>query len=179
MTTSPNQGATPGETGASRGDSLSLGGSGGTNRGSRSTGTSEQNQTRGGRGNKNRNSNAGRGQGRRNRGPRSRTSGRANTDFWGDTVEMNGHVFQTFQESRDRRQFVKTLDALGQYINKNMKYGSDLTILYKSLGQPQIAKPSAAGLDLENDPANKIEWVDTYKGYVGRRRELEDNVASP
>ena len=89
---------------------------------------------------------------------------------------MNGHVFQTFQESRDRRQFLKTMEALGHYINKNMKFGSDLTVLYKHLRLPTIAKPSADGLDLVNNPADKIEWAETYKIYVSRRRELEDNL---
>ena len=115
-------------------------------------------------------------QGRRTRTNRFRQGQRNTNAFRGDTEGMNGHVFQTFQESRDRRQFLKTMEALGHYINKNMKFGSDLTVLYKHLRLPTIAKPSADGLDLVNNPADKIEWAETYKIYVSRRRELEDNL---
>ena len=149
------------------------GGGNGSNPGT----SNSANATTGGRGNASRSSATGRGQGRRNRGARgSRAGTRTNTDFKGDMSEMNGHIFQTFQESQDHQQFVKTLEALGHYINKNMKYGSGLTVLYKSLEQPKIVKPSAAGLDLDNDAADKIEWAETYKGYISRRRELEDNL---
>ena len=49
-------------------------------------------------------------------------------------------------------------------------------MLYKSLEQPKVDKPSAAGQDLENNPAGKIEWAETYKGYVNLRHKLEDNL---
>ena len=46
--------------------------------------------------------NGGAGRGRRGRGNCNRQVQHAATNFKGDTPEMNGHVFQTFQESRDR-----------------------------------------------------------------------------
>ena len=39
--------------------------------------------------------------------------------FDGETEAMQGHVFQTFAESGNRRQFTKTVEALERYINKN------------------------------------------------------------
>jgi hypothetical protein len=43
---------------------------------------------------------------------------------------MNGHVYQTFNESDDKRQFGKTTKALGRWINMHTKNSGDLMVLH-------------------------------------------------
>ena len=47
-------------------------------------------------------------------------------NFVGETADMNGHVFQTFNESQNKRKFTKTVETLQRYVNKNGKYAGDL-----------------------------------------------------
>jgi hypothetical protein len=51
---------------------------------------------------------------------------------------MNNHVYQTFNESDDKRQFGKTTEALGRWINMN---SGDLMVLHTNLMDPVIEKP--------------------------------------
>jgi hypothetical protein len=48
------------------------------------------------------------------RGPRSRSTG-----FKGTTSEMNGNVFECYDEQTDRRQFAKTVEALEGYVKES------------------------------------------------------------
>ena len=68
---------------------------------------------------------------------------------------MNGHVFEMFNEGRDKWQFIHTVEALGQYINVHLKFAGDLAPLYKDLEAPSIEKPSHDGLNLTH-VADKI-----------------------
>ncbi len=43
---------------------------------------------------------------------------------------MNGHVYQTFNENDDKRQFGTTTEALGRWINMHTKNSGDLMVLY-------------------------------------------------
>jgi hypothetical protein len=62
--------------------------------------------------------------------------------FKGNTEEMNGHVFQCFKECEDRKQFSKTVEALGEYIAKNLKYPGDMASLTNFFIRPEIPKPT-------------------------------------
>ena len=44
---------------------------------------------------------------------------------------MNGHVFQCFNECEDKKHFSKTVEALGEYIAKKLKYPGDMVSLTK------------------------------------------------
>ena len=44
---------------------------------------------------------------------------------------MNGNVFQCFTENETKNQFNKTVEALGEYVAKNMKYAGDMMQLTK------------------------------------------------
>jgi hypothetical protein len=48
------------------------------------------------------------------------------SNFRGSTIDMNGHVFESYEERGDRTQFPMTLEALGEYAAKNLKYPKDL-----------------------------------------------------
>ena len=67
----------------------------------------------------------------------------------GDATEMNGHVFQCNNESRDPRQFNKTLKALGQYALTKLKYGDDLRPIYHELMDATLDEPE----DISDDNA--------------------------
>ena len=91
--------------------------------------------------------NSGRGRGReggrgrgfgRGRGGRSNTARTSVSNFKGHTVEMNGHVFECFHEGAKQNQFTKTIEALGEYIAKNMKNPGDLLSLTKELKAPVV-----------------------------------------
>ena len=69
------------------------------------------------------------------------------------------------------------MEVLGQYINVKMTYARDLMGLYKRLEDPVLEKPKPDGLDL-NDPVYKIEWTETVKEYMDRKRKLEDNLCA-
>jgi len=64
---------------------------------------------------------------------------------------MNGHVFQCFNERDDKRQFSKTVEILGEYIAKNLKYPGDLALLTKHLTLSTIPRPQHLNAD-EQDP---------------------------
>jgi hypothetical protein len=42
--------------------------------------------------------------------------------FKGNTADMNAHVFECHEERSKRTQFPKTLEVLGEYAAKNLKY---------------------------------------------------------
>lgn len=55
---------------------------------------------------------------------------------------MNAIVFQCYEEQSDRRQFVKTKDALDAYVKKNLKYNEDLASLFADvMTMPEFEMP--------------------------------------
>ena len=81
-----------------------------------------------------------RGRGNRH-GSRAITTPRVRSTFKGNTEEMNGHVFQCFNECEDKKHFSKTVEALGEYIAKKLKYPGDMVSLTKDFVKPEIVKP--------------------------------------
>jgi len=69
------------------------------------------------------------------------TTPRARSTFKGNTREMNGHVFQCFNECNDKKQFSKTVEAVGEYIAKKLKDPGDMDSLTKDLTLPTIPEP--------------------------------------
>jgi len=68
-----------------------------------------------------------RSRGRGNRhGSCANTIPRVCSTFKGNTEEMNSHVFQCFNKCEDKKQFLKTVEALGEYIAKKLKYPGDM-----------------------------------------------------
>jgi hypothetical protein len=100
-------------------------------------------RTRGGRGRQR----TARGAGAATTTATARTAAAAN--FKGETEEMNGHMFQCYEEQEgDRRQYAKTVEALGNHAKKTLKYAEDLAPLFaEDIPAPTIAMPEDPGED--------------------------------
>ena len=68
-----------------------------------------------------------------------------NTDtkaFKGETLKMNGHVFQTHAERKDKSQFEDTMEALRIYASSAYKNDIEsMNILFTELKTPTVIKP--------------------------------------
>jgi hypothetical protein len=61
---------------------------------------------------------------------------------------MNGHVFECYDEQSDRRQYAKTVEALGSHAKKTLKYAEDLAPLFaENMTAPTIDMPEDPGAD--------------------------------
>jgi len=115
-----------------------------------------------------------RGRGNRH-GSRATTIPRVCSTFKGNTEEMNGHVFQCFNECEDKKQFLKTLEALGEYIAKKLKYPGDMASLTKDFVRPEIPKPT----ELEVSETNRLviaNWEKKMSAYCTRTDYLDSNL---
>jgi len=125
---------------------------------------------RGGRSGRSRN--AGRGGGRGSgRNETSRSS------FKGNTEQMNGHVFECYDEQTDRRQYSKTLEALQEYCKKHLKFAEDLAPLFAvDMYSPVIETP--IDLPIEPVPTRVQEalFTESIKEYMKRTQALRSNL---
>ena len=119
---------------------------------------------------------AGRGRGYQGRISRGNGHNTPASNFKGDTPDMNGHVYQTFNENDDKRQFGKTNEALGRWINMHTKNSGDLLVLYTDLADPVIEKPAPLNAADKDDPMEQLLWKETVKDFITRRRSLVDNL---
>ena len=78
--------------------------------------------------------------------PKIKIPKRPKVKFDGETPELNGHVFQTFGESQDKRQFTKTMEALRRYVNKHCKHAGDMSKLFY-FENPTIDPPEDISAD--------------------------------
>lgn len=123
-----------------------------------------RNGGRGGRGGR------GYGRGSGHRPPRS-------TGFRGTTAEMNGNVFECYDEQTDRRQFAKTVEALEGYVKKNLKYAEDLVSLFATNSKlPELEKPPKPGA--EADEVDLEIWKEDIRDLSKRKRVLRGNLAA-
>jgi hypothetical protein len=123
----------------------------------------------------------GRGRGRGNgRGRRNNDRTPASRLFKGNTEGMNGHVFQCYTECSDKKQFSKTVEALGEYVAKNMKYPGDMSPLTKSTTPktPKLPRPKALTDEQKKDSVADAIWALELKAYIARRDYLEGNLKS-
>ncbi len=93
---------------------------------------------------------------------------------------MNGHVFQTFSETDDRKQWTKTLEAIGRYINLKMDNSADLAPVHRDLKLPVIDEPPAPdeSRNLDKDHPDMYKWRKKFYRYLSRQEKLEDNLRS-
>jgi hypothetical protein len=134
------------------------------------------------------------GSGRSNQGNRNRPNRGANrnrnnangnntttvnnrSNFKGNTSDMNNHVFECCEERGDRTQFQKTVEALGEYAAKNLKFPEDLkTIFEDTITAPTLTMPADIA-----DTASKTEqviWEASLKSYARRKEELQSNLTT-
>ena len=88
---------------------------------------------------------------------------------------MNGHVFQCFNKCEDKKQFSKTVEALGDYIAKKLKYPGDMASLTKDFVRPEIPKPT----ELEVSETNRLVlaiWEKKVAAYCTRTDDPDSNV---
>jgi len=120
-------------------------------------------------------SRCGGGQGRGQSGSRATTTPRVCSTFKGNTEEMNGHVFQCFNKCEDNKHFSKTVEALGEYIAKKLKYPGNMASLMKDFVRPKIPKPT----ELEVSETNRLVvaiWEMKVSAYCTRTDYLDSNL---
>jgi len=108
-------------------------------------------------------------------GSRVTTTPRFRPTFKGNTEEMNGHVFQCFNECEDKKHFLKTVEALGEYIAKKRKYPGNMVSLTKDFVKPEILKPT----ELEVSETNRLViaiWEKKVSAYCTRADYLDSNL---
>jgi hypothetical protein len=135
----------------------------------------------------------GRGSGRGTAGrgtPRPRSTG-----FRGTTIEMGGNVFECYEEQTDRRQYIKTVDALQGHVKKTMKYPEDLASLFASeCRMPVLVRPpkpvppppvpaaegeaAQAALDNEEFEADLEVWKADLHELSKRKTTLRGNLSA-
>jgi hypothetical protein len=106
---------------------------------------------------------------------------------------MNGHVFQTHPESRNLRQFHRSLEELELYVSRTFKNPGDLRSIFstseheKTIAPPTIADPK--GPTIENSDGSTTEkeedaWTavermmlqEECKRVIARRNTLKENL---
>jgi hypothetical protein len=115
-----------------------------------------------------------RGRGNRH-GSRATTASRVCSTFKGNTEEMNGHVFQCFNKCEDKKHFMKTVEALGEYIAKKLNYPGDVVSLTKDFVKPEIPKPT----ELEVSETNRLViaiWEKKVSAYCTHTDYLNSNL---
>ena len=88
---------------------------------------------------------------------------------------MNGHVFQCFNECADQNQFTRSVEALGEYIAKHVRYPGDMMSLTKELTEPTIPEPA----DLVEGKASLFKlavWKKQVDHYVIRAEHVAQNL---
>ena len=128
----------------------------------------------------------GRGRNRNNRNSRNDRQGNNGDNpraarpatFKGETEGMNGHTFGCFDEQGDKRQYVKTMEALAQYTRKTYKFSEDFSSLF-------LAEPYTPKLEKPNPPPKEdrtetddLIFREEIKQYVNRCSALKGNLAA-
>ena len=100
---------------------------------------------------------------------------RSKVKFDVETPELNRHVFQTFGESQDKKQFTKMMEALRRYVNKHCKHAGDMSKLF-NFENPTIDPPEDISADEAKMPMKLLKWTENTKNYLQREQPLEDNL---
>lgn len=100
--------------------------------------------------------------------------------FKGATEEMNGHVFECYDEQTDRGQFVRTIEELHGYVKKKLKFYEDISPLFAAdMAEPAIKRPEApakikVGDVMHMDETDEVVWKEELKAYVQRRQDKDE-----
>ena len=89
---------------------------------------------------------------------------------------MNGHVFECFQEGTRQSQFAKTMEALGEYIAKNVKNPGDMMCITEELKAPEVTKPKSLTQAEIDDSLTFALWKEEVSEYSKRRGVIQQNV---
>ena len=84
---------------------------------------------------------------------------------------MNGHVFECFNEQGNKRQYAKTVKALGGYAKKNLQFPDDFATLFAlEASYPVIEKTPDIGK--KSSGIDEMIFKEIVKEYVQRVRVL-------
>jgi hypothetical protein len=99
------------------------------------------------------------------------------SNFQGNTEGMNSHLFQCHNETQDRQQFEKTVEALCEYINKELKHAGDVSSLCDTFNVIDLRSVQPEDLD-ENEKSMfvKKKWEKEVERYLERVNELDSNL---
>jgi hypothetical protein len=101
-----------------------------------------------------------------------------NSNFKGATDGMNGHTFGCYDEQGDKRQFVKTLEALAQHARKTYKFSEDFASLFATESSaPSVEKPVPIP-ESKRDETDELIFKEEIKQYVTRCSTLKGNLAA-
>ncbi len=80
---------------------------------------------------------------------------------------MNGNVFQCHGEKVDRQQFIKTVKALEEHINKTFEFPQDIALICTNFSLPTLSPPpNLSAEEYKNDMAKKMIWETKMKTYL-------------
>jgi hypothetical protein len=97
--------------------------------------------------------------------------------FKGAPEGMNGHTFGCFNEHSDKRQYVKTVEALEQHATKTYRFSEDFASLFVTEpSPPEIAKPKSPPKE-GRDKTDDLIFKEQVKQYVSRCAALKGNLA--
>ena len=116
----------------------------------------------------------GRGARRSNRNGGSATTQKKKME--GGTKELGSNVFQLYSESRDRKQFERTKDAVEHYVRLNLNKGNDIVPTIRDMKTSTISLPSELS---DADKANTVKvriFEKKIDAYVKREEQMEDNL---
>ena len=89
---------------------------------------------------------------------------------------MNGHVFQCHNEAANASQFLKTIEALSEYINKNLNFLKDLASHCEDHNVPEIEEPKDLTSEEEKSKTKSLIWETKVKAYVKRCDKQEKHL---
>ena len=108
---------------------------------------------------------------------RTNTTTSSPRSFKGNTDGMNGHVFQCHDETHDKQQFTKTVDALLEYINKELDHAADIASLCDDFTVIDLTSVTPSDLaTTETSLLKKKLWEKAIERYLERVNELDSNL---
>ena len=91
---------------------------------------------------------------------------------------MNGHTFGCFDEQGDKRQYVRTVEALEQYARKTYQFSKDFAPLFSNEpSAPRLEKPKPPPKE-ERDETDELIFKEEIKQFVNRVATLKGNLAA-
>ena len=101
--------------------------------------------------------------------------------FTGESSDLNGHVFETFLESKNTTQYEDTIKALQVYAANKLRNGGDIVWLLKNEREFEINRPVAPDIPRTTrtaDNNNQVEmdiYKENIKVYVSRQNRYQEN----
>jgi hypothetical protein len=90
---------------------------------------------------------------------------------------MNKNVFQTPAENINKQQFLKTVGALNEHINKTFEHPKDVASLCKSFVLTVIPQsPNLSPIVCTTDMGAKMIWETKMKSFMNRKEKMESNL---